>query len=115
VNVHVPVIDFDRAELRRKLPQCVAALSDLLDAGEPVYLHCTAGVNRSPTVAAAFLHWKRGWDLDQAVAHLQAVRNCCPDGEVIREAGLLTAECAEDAEEGDGKASASSSNLKREH
>jgi protein-tyrosine phosphatase len=80
----VPVVDFDRAELRRKLPDCVTVLDNLLKAGQTVYLHCTAGVNRSPTVAVAFLHWKLGWTLDQALAHLLAVRNCCPDAEVIR-------------------------------
>jgi len=80
----VPVVDFDRVELRRKLPDCVTVLDNLLKAGQTVYLHCTAGVNRSPTVAVAFLHWKLGWTLDQALAHLLAVRNCCPDAEVIR-------------------------------
>jgi protein-tyrosine phosphatase len=81
---NVPVVDFDRADLRRKLRDCVVLLDDLLKAGQTVYLHCTAGVSRSPTVAAAFLNWKLGWTLDQALSHLRAVRNCCPDAEVIR-------------------------------
>jgi len=88
---NVPVVDFDRAELRRKLPHCVAALNNLLEAGEIVYLHCTAGVNRSPTVAVAFLHWKLGWTLDQALTHLLAVRNCCPDTEVILKSAAVQA------------------------
>lgn len=79
-----PVVDFDRADLRRKLPDCVRVLDDLLKSGEIVYLHCTAGVSRSPTVAAAFLHWKLGWPIDDALSHVRAVRNCCPDDEVIR-------------------------------
>jgi hypothetical protein len=81
---NVPVADFDRAHLRRRLRDRVAVLDDLLKSGQIVYLHCTAGVSRSPTVAAAFLHWKLGWTLDQAIAHLLTVRNCCPDAEVIR-------------------------------
>lgn len=81
---NVPVADFDRAHLRRRLRDCVAVLDDLLKSGQVVYLHCTAGVSRSPTVAAAFLHWKLRWTLDQAIAHLLTVRNCCPDAEVIR-------------------------------
>lgn len=75
----LPVTDFDRAELQEKLPACVSALAGLIEAGHTVYLHCAAGVNRSPTVAAAYLHWRLAWPLEQAVAHLQAVRNCCPD------------------------------------
>jgi protein-tyrosine phosphatase len=82
-----PVTDFDRLELRRKLPECVAKLDELLNAGHTVYIHCTAGVNRSPTIAAAYLHWRLGWPLEKAVAHLESVRNCCPDVESIRSAG----------------------------
>jgi protein-tyrosine phosphatase len=52
----VPVRDFDAAELRSKLPECVRNLDGLLSAGHLVYLHCTAGINRSPTVAMAFLY-----------------------------------------------------------
>jgi protein-tyrosine phosphatase len=43
----VPVKDFDKAELCTKLPECVRMLDGLLAAGHVVYLHCTAGVNRS--------------------------------------------------------------------
>ncbi len=82
----IPVTDFDRLELRRKLPTCVAKLHELLNAGHTVYIHCTAGVNRSPTVAAAYLHWRLGWPLEKAVAHLESVRNCCPDVESIHSA-----------------------------
>jgi protein-tyrosine phosphatase len=83
-----PVTDFDRLELRRKLPQCVAKLDDLLKAGHTVYIHCTAGVNRSPTVAVACLHWRLGWPLEAAVSHLESIRNCCPDVELVRSAGV---------------------------
>lgn len=81
---NVPVVDFDRADLQRKLRDCVELLKNLLENGDVVYLHCTAGVSRSPTVAAAFLHWKQGWTLDEAITHLLTVRNCCPDTEIIR-------------------------------
>jgi len=35
--------------LREKLLSCVDRLDDLLAAGHTVYLHCTAGIGRSPT------------------------------------------------------------------
>jgi protein-tyrosine phosphatase len=78
------VADFDRAELALKLPACVDALNALLTAGDTVYLHCTAGVNRSPTVAVAYLHWSLGRPLDEALAHVRDCRDCVPDGEAVR-------------------------------
>jgi len=83
----MPITDFNRLELRRKLPECVAKLDDLLKSGYTVYIHCTAGVNRSPTVASAYLHWRLGWPLDRAIAHLESLRNCYPDSKSIRSAG----------------------------
>jgi len=84
--VSVPVMDFDKLELIRKLPACVDELERLISGGEVVYLHCTAGVNRSPTVAVAYLHWKSHWPLEKALEHVQGCRHCCPDEEAIRRA-----------------------------
>jgi len=69
---------------RIKLPECVRALDQLLAASQTVYLHCTAGTGRSPTVAIAYLHWCRGWDLDQAAAYVKERRECFPRLDVIR-------------------------------
>jgi protein-tyrosine phosphatase len=46
-------------------------------------LHCTAGVNRSPAVAAAFLHRCRGWKLDEASAHVAERLWCSPNMEAV--------------------------------
>ncbi|PYX33847.1 MAG: hypothetical protein DMG80_04305 [Acidobacteria bacterium] len=81
---HLPVTDFDRLELARKLPQCVKILEGLVAQGDILYLHCTAGVNRSPTVAAAYLHWSLGWPLEKALEHIETCRNCSPDEVAIR-------------------------------
>src|SRR5713226_5245172 len=43
----LPVRDFDTADLRRKLPECVMVLDGMLKAGHTVYLHCTSGTGRS--------------------------------------------------------------------
>lgn len=82
----MPVRDFDELHLQERLPECVAALDRLLEEGHTVYLHCTAGVNRSPTVAIAYLHRRLGWELDSAVEHIEACRACSPKVEVIRKA-----------------------------
>jgi protein-tyrosine phosphatase len=82
--LRVPVRDFDPVDLRKKLPKCVRALVGLLTAGHSVYLHCTAGAGRSPTVAIAHLHWCRGWDLDAAAEYVKQRRPCSPNLEAIR-------------------------------
>ena len=80
----VPVRDFDTEDLREKLPECVRLLNHLLGAGHSVYVHCSAGAGRSPTVVAAYLHWRCGRDLDEAVTFLKRCRPCSPNVEAIR-------------------------------
>ncbi len=80
----VPVRDFDLEDLRQKLPDCVRALDELLMAGYTVYLHCTAGTGRSSSVAIAYLHSCRGWDLDAAAEYIRQRRECSPNVEAIR-------------------------------
>jgi protein-tyrosine phosphatase len=80
----LPVRDFDTADLQEKLPECVKVLDGMLKAGHTVYLHCTSGTGRSPTVAAAYLHWCLAWPLEQALAHVREARDCSPNVEAIR-------------------------------
>jgi protein-tyrosine phosphatase len=49
-----------------------------LAAGERVYLHCNAGLNRAPTVAVAYLHRHHGLSLEDACAVVKAQRPCVP-------------------------------------
>ena len=80
----LPVKDFDAADLQQKLPDCVVQLDRMLKAGHTVYLHCTAGAGRSPTVAAAYLHWCLAWPLERALAREGEVRDCSPNAEATR-------------------------------
>jgi hypothetical protein len=80
----LPVRDFDPDELRWKLPECVELLDQLLRQGHTVYLHCSAGVNRSPSVAIAYLCWIGGWTFEAATGHVMACRPCDPYLESIR-------------------------------
>jgi hypothetical protein len=85
IAVHrAPVRDFDPADLQDKLPACVSVLGTLLESGHTVYLHCSAGAGRSPTVAIAYLCWRSAWDLDRAVAHVVQCRPCSPNTDAIR-------------------------------
>ncbi|MFQ5993544.1 MAG: dual specificity protein phosphatase family protein [Acidiferrobacterales bacterium] len=80
----VPIRDFDPVDLREKLEDAVHALDTLLQHGHRVYVHCTAGVGRSPATVIAWLAWRRGWDLGDAVRHVMKQRVCAPFVDAIR-------------------------------
>ncbi len=80
-----PIRDFDAVDLRARLADCVQALDRLLAAGHTVYLHCTAGAGRSPSVAIAYLVSRRGWALEDAIAHVTQCRQCSPNLDVLRD------------------------------
>ncbi len=66
----VPIRDFDKRALLGHIDAALAALDALLGAGHRVYVHCTAGLNRSPTVCVA--HFARTRGLDAAHAFVLA-------------------------------------------
>lgn len=76
-----PIVDLDARDFARQLTAAVAALEDLLAVDDParpprVYIHCTAGINRSPSVALAVLARRMGFDAALALlgsAHPGAV------------------------------------------
>jgi protein-tyrosine phosphatase len=51
----VPIEDFDEEALVGALPDAIDAVHRMISAGRTTYLHCTAGLNRSPTVAIGYL------------------------------------------------------------
>jgi len=76
--------DFDQGALAVKLPLCVAELeAAIAPKSARVYLHCTAGINRSPTTAAAFLIRSHGYTAQQAYAYVVSRRDCKPYLEVL--------------------------------
>ncbi|MEZ5581805.1 MAG: dual specificity protein phosphatase family protein [Candidatus Competibacteraceae bacterium] len=52
-----PMRDFDPADQRLRLPEAVHTLHELLSDGRRVYVHCTAGINRSSLVVLAYFIW----------------------------------------------------------
>ncbi len=75
----IPVRDFDGLDLRKKLPQCVKALDELLRNGHTVYMHCNVGMGRSPDVAIAYLIWRQDWNVDDAIEHVASCHSCSLD------------------------------------
>ena len=51
----VPMRDFDVEDQRSQLATAVGALCQLLSHGHRVYVHCTAGLGRSPLVLVSYL------------------------------------------------------------
>lgn len=84
VNLFRVPMKEEQVELREKLFQCVTTLERLLAADHRVYLHCTAGIGGSPTVAIGYLHRCLGWELDAAVRHVKQVRQSSPHLEALR-------------------------------
>src|SRR5262245_61609677 len=74
----IPVPDGHDVDLRARLEEIVALLDRLVDGGERVYLHCTAGFNRAPTAAIAYLHACEGLSLVEARDLVKARRPCVP-------------------------------------
>jgi protein-tyrosine phosphatase len=82
----VPTPDFDREALRRNLPQAVAQVAEALThPGVRLYLHCSVGVNRSPTTAAGFLIQSRGIPAREACNWMISRRDCSPSLDILEE------------------------------
>jgi protein-tyrosine phosphatase len=75
----IAIPDFDQVVLAQNLPGAVAVLESALAPSQGrVYLHCSAGINRSPTAAAAYLIRSRGFSAREAHDFLISRRNCSP-------------------------------------
>ena len=81
--VRVPIIDFDDRSLLGRIDEAADAVQHAHGRGDTVYLHCTAGVNRSPTVAIAWLVRHRGMSLDDAWEQVTTRRPCDPHRAVL--------------------------------
>jgi len=56
--------DHDTGDLTTNLPRAVGMLDKAISIdNRKVYLHCTAGAGRSPSVAAAYYFWFKGMDV----------------------------------------------------
>jgi protein-tyrosine phosphatase len=82
----IPVPDFDRRALGVHLPQAVAELEDVLTPRcSKIYVHCTAGINRGPTLAAAYLMKADGLTAQEAYNYVIARRDCSPYLDTLQE------------------------------
>ncbi len=81
----VPIEDWSPQAVIARLDEAVGVLDRLLAAGETVCLFCTAGVNRSPSVALAYLRKVKKEPLGRALRRITRGRpQADPYPEVLR-------------------------------
>ena len=71
-QVHIPVRDFTAPTLEQMI-EFVAVVNASVERGEPAGVHCTAGLGRSGTMAAAYLV-KQGASAEEAIATVRRLR-----------------------------------------
>ena len=74
LTVNAPMRDFDGEEQRKRLPDAISMLSDVLRRGHRAYVHCTAGINRGPLVVLAYLTFVDGIEFGEAMAMIHRGR-----------------------------------------
>lgn len=81
-----PIPDFDRHALGMRLPRAVEKLENALaPESARVYVHCTYGINRGPTIAAAYLVKAGGLSAKEAFSYVTARRKCSPYLDTLQE------------------------------
>ena len=78
-----PIIDFDDKDLEARLLSAVDTLSRMIAVGHRLYLHCTAGQERAPSVATTYLCIYKKMTLQQAVSLVKSKRECSPKQDII--------------------------------
>jgi len=72
----VGVTDFDRMDLLRHIDRAIAAACAYAAAGRKIYIHCNAGLNRSPCTLTGFLVAHRGLSLEEAITWIETRHRC---------------------------------------
>jgi protein-tyrosine phosphatase len=79
-----PIRDFDKEMLAEKLEGGIALLDSILAMEYKVYLHCNAGLNRSPTMAVGYLVRKMRISRHDAARLIMARYYCEPYLDIIQ-------------------------------
>lgn len=70
----VPILDFSPGAIVAHLDNALGAIAALVADGRTVYVHCSEGISRSPTVVIAHLVKAEGLSLAEAVDIVSAAR-----------------------------------------
>jgi protein-tyrosine phosphatase len=75
----VPNGDYPVGKIHERLIQAMPQLSQLLDEGGSILIHCSAGIHRTGTVAYGLLRW-RGVERDEAMRIIGEIRIFTAEG-----------------------------------
>ncbi|MEM7194513.1 MAG: dual specificity protein phosphatase family protein [Pseudomonadota bacterium] len=79
VRIHrIPIVDLDPDDMQIHIDAAIKVVNELYDSGHSIYLHCTAGRERSPTAAIAWLVRYHNHSLSNAVEQVTSRRKCNP-------------------------------------
>ncbi len=70
----VKLYDNDNAPIAAHFQRCCAFIDGALKGGGTVYVHCFAGISRSPSIVAAYLISTRGWTVEAALEFIRKER-----------------------------------------
>jgi protein-tyrosine phosphatase len=85
VETRLPIEDLNLKDLRAKVKEYAPYLLDLRVRGVSCFVHCAYGVNRSPTLVAAYLALSRGLAPKEACAIVEEASPASqPDEESVR-------------------------------
>lgn len=79
VWVPVPNGNYPQGEVHERLLAAMPQLSQLLDEGKSLLIHCSAGIHRTGTVAYGLLRW-RGVGQDEAMRIIHEMRKETAEG-----------------------------------
>jgi len=79
VWVPVPNGNYPQGEVHERLLTAIPQLSQLLDEGKSLLIHCSAGIHRTGTVAYGLLRW-RGMERNEAMKIIGEIRKETAEG-----------------------------------
>jgi protein-tyrosine phosphatase len=79
--IWLPILNgnYPEGQVHKRLIEAMPLLSQLLDEGKSLVIHCSAGVHRTGTVAYGLLRW-RGVESRQAMKLIAKMRQVTADG-----------------------------------
>ena len=72
INHKVIQIEDNSSNFFLYLKECI----NFIDNSDKIYIHCSCGISRSPTIVIAYLMWKTHSSFTQAYNFVQKRRNC---------------------------------------
>lgn len=66
----IELCDTDDAPIYDSFQKACAFIDEALQNGNAIYVHCLAGISRSPTIVAAYLIQSHGMTVEEALNHI---------------------------------------------